>query len=68
MPRFLLKMSAVSNGEIIHNSYIFESNLLHTEYELIQSYQEYYAGQTDVRVLSFTELIGDELVQEHKIA
>lgn len=61
-------MSALSNGETIHNSYTFESNLLHTEHELIQSYQEYYAGHTDVRILSFTELIGDELVQEHKTA
>jgi hypothetical protein len=57
-------MSAASNGEIIHNSYIFESNLQHTEHELIRSYQEYYSGHTDVRVLSFTECTSDELVSE----
>lgn len=62
MTKYVLTMSALSNGEIINNSYTFESNLTHSESELIQSYQEFYPGHTAVRVVSFTEIGSETLV------
>jgi uncharacterized membrane protein len=55
-------MSALSNDEIIHNSYTFESNRSYSEHELIQSYQEFHLGYTNIGVVSFTEVGNEEVV------
>lgn len=56
MAKFALTMSAQSGGEIIHNSYSFESNRAVSEQELVQSYQEFYPSYSHIRVVSFTKI------------